>query len=606
MQPYLRKPPSSTPEKTFTLSIFGGGLNNVSGDITIADNQATDCKNMSFVSDEIMEKRCGITAVDDEVLNAPITWMDLYKPKKGDSKFIRATDAEMWIEDGATIKKLCDVEGSISGVNYIGKYYFVDGKSIRIYDGETVYKVCNTSSYITEEVTASGVDVKIKNIPDYLTSANKFTFYKPDGSIVTLNIQSIDRVNSTIKLTTANGTAILKETVVYFYIPLATTELEGVEVWDKPNGFAYYEPCANQLLDDFAGTPYIPDSPDVITVHKDRLFISGDSESPHSVHLSAQAAISPLYFPSKAGLSAKPDGGKVVGLVVFDDALVICRNLDMFVIYGNSEYHNMSANIPFSVKQIDASIGFMSKNCYGIMNNFMFYLGYDGRFYKMNTPQTYVNYLMTKPLSDVVDVFKKPLGVSKEGVKKLSSTIHDGEFIVNIEGITVVYSYRNQAFTYYEGWNGTSLYSNGLDLYIGRSDGKVAIEDKTKYSDLGVAICAVYETKRFDLSSPVNFKYFKQCLLTTYAPEEEVSEIKLEYEVDYFYITTPKLIRSTQSLFGVSDWGDRFSDKDIIKSDWYMLNSRGRTIKFKISNNILNQPMRVYDINLIWSARDVR
>ena len=110
----------------FTLSTFGGGLNNVNGDTAIQDNQATDCKNMMFISDEIMEKRYGTSAIDDFVLDGAITWIDMYRPTTGEPQMIRATDSEVYC--GET--KICDVNGRIKGANYIGKYYFVDGKHL--------------------------------------------------------------------------------------------------------------------------------------------------------------------------------------------------------------------------------------------------------------------------------------------------------------------------------------------------------------------------------------------------------------------------------------------------------------------------------------------
>ena len=57
--PYVRKPMPPRQEQIFTLSAFGGGLNNVETDTVFADNQASDTMNMRFLSAELMEKLAG-------------------------------------------------------------------------------------------------------------------------------------------------------------------------------------------------------------------------------------------------------------------------------------------------------------------------------------------------------------------------------------------------------------------------------------------------------------------------------------------------------------------------------------------------------------------
>ena len=68
-------------------------------------------------------------------------------------------------------------------------------------------------------------------------------------------------------------------------------------------------------------------------------------------------------------------------------------------------------------------------------------------------------------------------------------------------------------------------------------------------------------------------------------------------------------------MFGISEWGDIFTNKDIIKSKYTNLDIKGRTIQFRFDNDkshvlengtVVGEPFRVYDINLMYSNRDVR
>lgn len=516
---------------------------------------------------------------------------------------VRATDTDFYIGNS----KVCSVNGTVKGVNYMGKYYFVDGTSLYVYDGITYYKVCNSSSYTTNDTIANGTSIVVKSIPDYLDVTYPL-YFTLGTQKVTLQITAIDRTTNTITVASGHDSIIPKETVVYFYIPLDTTHLEGTEVWDTTNHTVRYEACQNQLSDEFAGTPYIPDSPDCIVVHKDRIFIAGDSEQPHGVYMSALASISPVYFPSGAGIAVKPDGQKIIDLVIFDNALIIGRNSDMYVLYGDSEYQDISPR-PFYLKQMDVSTGFMCSNCGSIINNFYIYLGYDGRFYRLNTPTTFVEYLMARPLPYKIDLYKAPFNLTSGTQLKTSTVSYYNEVWFNIgTDLVVVYNYDNMAWTYYTGLNGDSLYSDGITLYIGRHDGQLAKYDQNSnnYNDLGEPIDAKYETKRFDFGSSATFKYFTRFMVSSHAWESLTSYIAVSVEID-LYVFNVETLSSNMTKFGLAFWGlQPFNDKNLVKSNWRTLDIRGRTIKFKFSNNNNNEPFRIYDINIGYSLRDVR
>lgn len=125
---------------SFSLRDFSGGLNNRSDQLQI--NEASDLINMKFADETLMEKRHGITSYNDIQLEDPITFIDEYRPYNDDDKVIVATNKELYI-DGV---KLCDVSGQVMGVNFKGKYFFVDGNTLRVYGKfditeNTYYKV---------------------------------------------------------------------------------------------------------------------------------------------------------------------------------------------------------------------------------------------------------------------------------------------------------------------------------------------------------------------------------------------------------------------------------------------------------------------------------
>lgn len=608
MFPYIRKPPNHIKQQAFTLSVFGGGMNNVSGDTTINDNEATDCNNMMFISDEIMEKRYGISAVDDLVLTKPITWVDTFKPINESVIHIRATDTEVY----AGTTKIADVSGRVRGTNYIGKYYFVDQDKLRMYDGSKVYEVKEDPKTIAISDVAVEAELPI-NIPvEWLDDRTKVGGFIQHETSMGINKYEITGVNVEDNIVTINTTlaeAIEEGDFIRLYVPRAKELFfEGQVKYDETLNYTWYEPCDYELDDSYKGENYLPVNPSVMCIRGERFYLSGDLQNPHNIYMSEIA--NPLYFPSYLGFQCPPNGDMVVDILEFDNALIVARHNDMFAIYGNSA--SFTTGNAFNMKKIDAHIGFMAPNCFAVMNNFLFYLGYDGKFYRMNTPNTYIEYLMTKPLKDTVDLYRTPISLTSEDMKNISSVSYDNEFIININDKTLVYSYTNQAFTYYEGWKARSLYTDGLDLYIGTEGGVLALWDKSVYSDLGIPYESVYETKRFDFNSPINYKNFLQCLVTAHAYDDFTSSVLLQFEVDFYYknnapiIYNKHVVNSNLSNFNVTAPEKLSAAKNIIKSEWIPLNYKGRTIKFKFSNSMLNEPMRVYDINMIYTARDVR
>ena len=85
------------------------------------------------------------------------------------------------------------------------------------------------------------------------------------------------------------------------------------------------------------------------------------------------------------------------------------------------------------------------------------------------------------------------------------------------------------------------------------------------------------------------------------------SYIVVDIEVDFTDIHLKDSINSNLSRFDRAHWNlDIFNNRNLYKSQYYKLDIRGRTIKFKFSNIGLGEAMRLYDINILYTMRDVR
>lgn len=631
MKPWLRR--NYTPDRkgwkseyTLSKSDFTGGLNNVKPPNLIDDNECVDCKNMRIIDKAIMEKRPG-TVLRDKYGDSAITWLDYFRTFSGKNIKVTANNSTVWFDDNEF-----SVSGKITGVTYNNRYYFVDGTCIRFYEpkNKKVYKVieepiAHLTGYSTQKTTENEKEIEsvnkltLDNIPDSVNAgADVFMLgisVNADKNYKT-TVKSIDADTKTIELVdplilTGTGYVIADNAPVFFYNPRGKQYVSGEEKLDDEKGIAYYLPCTQELADSVAGESYIPDSPNLITVHKNRLVVCGDSEMPHGVFISR--VNQPLYFPSGTSLSVNATGEKILSLFVFDDCLIVGRHSDIFAVYGNTEYSDNG--ILFNVKKLDVDAGLISSDCGALLNNYYFYLGSDGRFYMMTTPTTNSEYLMTKTLGYKVDVFKSPLGVdvNKQLYVNAVAFMNDVYFAIS-DGTTyfvVVYSYDCMAFTYFTGWNATSLCVFDNKIYVGCNNGNILrylYESTNNYADIDKPIECSILTKQFEPYGNVAFKYFKQFMITAYAWENQFSYIDAYIYVDINELHLKEPVSSNASVFDASIFDSNKFDWSggMFKSFWYYIDARARTVQYRFSNSNINEGMRIYDINTIYTMRDIR
>ncbi len=456
-------------------------------------------------------------------------------------------------------------------------------------------------TYRTTEKNEAGNEVIVwkQFSPDVKYAVDTITWEDSySGQRRTKIITPIEGMNETFKslVEGSDGSTVLRT-----YIPNDISYTGGnMVITDK---YVWYEPCMNELEDTMAGENFLPNKPTNVSVHNGQLCVCGDTEGNNVLFMSHQG--NPYYFPASHTFVLESTGDGIVDFFEFDTALIVGRHKDIWVIYGEGVY---SDNNPYRLSKVDAHTGFACAGCGALINNYYIYLGYDGRFYRMNTPTTYTEYLMTRPLTNDIDITRKPLSIDTSNLRCLSPVVRNNEVWFSFdadEPIVIVYSFDNMAFTYYKGMNSSYLYSNDIDVYIGRKDGIITKYDKTCYSDLYHGYPCKFITKRFDFDSPANFKYFKQVKLTLSTPDGIYTSVYLKSIADS-YVT--EFVNAVESgiVFGSAQWGQVFFNADVYHSQWKQISNRGRNIQFELYNNSVNQPMCVFEISVPYTIRDIR
>lgn len=534
---------------TFSLKNFAGGLNNRSE--ILAPSEASDLMNMKFSNDTIMEKRNGTEKYDDVKLNEPVTFIHEFRPYRAmqdvdpnaddgtedyeilPDKLLRASDKEMYADD----KKLTDVAGRVTGVNYNGKFIFVDGDKIRVYG----------------------------KFPQFDRTYEKIIGTPVDELIV---FELVDPPKD--------------------YTPLTTEHVRGIVRYDYTNKKMWYEPCQLEMEDTYTGSNVLPKKPKYIVVHKGRLFVTGSEKDDDNVFITDIQ--NPYYFPVYLPIQLPPNSDMVRGLIVFDDGVVIGREFDLFVITGMTNRTDAGVDV-FRLRKINSHTGVSSHYSMCTAHNYLFFFGNDGVAYALASVRTDEKTLATTIISRQIDIEKDPIGLYPEDLADACTVFYGEEWYVSAKDKVLVYSYRNRAWTIYNQLNIRSFYVKGHDLIFGNESGQT-VQFSTFYLDQDVPYIAYWKSRWFDMDDANANKQFREFYLVGHTYDDLRSDIRVTFEIDYVDVKDEIIISNQIAVFGKARFGDRFIMRNINQSLPFVIGRRGRSIRFTFTNGFfLNQPV---------------
>lgn len=508
---------------TFSLKDFSGGLNNRSDQLK--DSEASSILNMEFADDTLFEKRKGQTYYDEFITDTPVLYIDEFKPYVDVNVLVKSTATHVYIND----QVLTNVQGKINGVNHNGKYIFADGDKLYVYG-------------MFPQVASTYVKIVGTAINDY----------------VLLEIASpIDG-----------------------HARLDTTHVEGVLNVDYTNYKIYYEPCENEFVDTYKGANKVPESVRFLASHNGRLFTSGNDKDDDNIFITDIK--NPFYFPVTLPLQLPPNSDKVVGMIVYDNSVVVGRQNDLYAIFGSTNRPDMGVD-PFQLRRINTHTGFANNDCIDVAHNYLFYLGYDGNMYSLGSTRTDEKQLSTIILSQQIDLAKAPINVNINDLSNANSVFFRDMWYVNIEDKTLVFSYRHKSWTMFKGLNSKFIYLlNNMLIWSNANCRIIKFSDNT-YLDFEEPYEAHWYSKFFDMDNANNFKQFREFFIVAHAYETHPSDINLLFEVDYTDLRERIVISNQISAWGRSKWGDRYITRNISESLPFVLGRRGRNVRIKLS-----------------------
>lgn len=513
---------------TFSLTDFSGGLNNRASILEV--NQCSDVLNMAFADDTVMQKRFGSTAFDSFVLTGELTFIDEFKPYKEANVMVRASKTEMYV--GAI--KIKDLVGQVTGTNFNGKYFFSDGSGLYVY-GKFPQ---TTGTYVKHTGT-------------------------PVDTYVVMKV-----VSPTVG-----------------YTPLDTTHVDGVTHYNYTSGEVSYEPCALEMEDTFKGASVIPENPRYIVIKDGRIFTSGSDKDNDNVNISD--VNNPYYFPAVMPIQLPPNSDTIVGMHVYDGAVVVGRKNDIHVIHGVTNRTDMGLPV-FELRKLNIHSGFANHYAVDTGYNYLFFLGNDGNAYLLSNVTGNQNVISSQILTESINIFEYPIGLTKADMVDATSIFFEDKWYLSMNDKVLIYSYRHRAWTMYDNLHARSFYNFNNILVWGDKEGRTSIPS-LDYLDYEVHFRAHWTSKQFDMDDANSFKQFREFFLVAHTFTELLSNIYVTFEIDYADVNSDIKIANQISVWGRSVFGGRFITRNINASVPFVLGRRGRNLRFTISNGYFLQ-----------------
>lgn len=457
---------------------------------------------------------------------------------------------------------------------------------------QTISYKCNTNQKIGfwVQYKASSEDARYHGRADFQITTFLHGDYTPAPSLDINIFQEADKTVTNTQDTKVLPREIKVEPKLMASYPAQTRiqnlgkkdKFSYVGAWqtDETRKVKWYEPCAHEIDDVYKGFNVFPKKPKYIAYRKDRLYISGCDADPHTLYISDLT--NPYYFPATLGVQLPPNGDRVNGLIEFHDSMIISRSGDIYVLYGNS--NRTDTGKMFELKRINTHTGVASSDSMQVVHNYLFYLGSDGIVYRMQTPKIDVDMLTTAVLSKQLDLFSDPINYDEEQLVTAKSAFSHDDYYLAIGDKMLVYNYRFMGWTLFTGLEAKAMYNNDNHMIWSNQNNHIMHFSANTYLDEGRMYPAFWESKLFDCSAPIHYKYFKYISLVLDSYEDFDSTARILFEIDYEDVSVEHTFKNAITRWGKAKFGDRFATRNLNKSLPIYVGRRGRLVKVKVKS----------------------
>jgi hypothetical protein len=513
----------------FSVSDFSGGMNNKSN--LTGTNQISNMLNMTFYDSKVLDKRKGSVLFDSNVHSEPITYVGEFQPYTEANQLVRAGKTSLTFLENGVLKSEVIGGNNVDAENFFGRFFFVDGVSIRV--------------------------------------RGKFP-------------QSSDTYTRIVGTANTNYCTLKVVSCPMSYTPLSTSYTKGVTVYDYTNMQVWYEPCQKEKDDPYLGANVVPDNAQFITSFKGRLYVSGNQKDDDNVFITN--AGNPYYYAVSLPIQLPPNSDEVTSLSVYDDSVIVGRKHDIHVIDGLTNNPTLNLDM-FELRKLNSHTGIMNHRSVKQAHNYLFFLGYDGNAYALSSSKVATKILSTNLLTKDFDFRGFPFSLTNVDLADASSFFYRDVWYVSAGAYVFCYHYQHQAWTVFDHLNITSFYQQDNTMIWGNTTGQTCTFSDTEYLDLGVPYHSFWETGNLNFNDPTTYKYFRDVFIVTNMFKGYSSDVRVSFLLDYTDVGNRYSISNQIARWGISKFGDKFITGDVNASLPFQIGRRARTLKIRVSNS---------------------
>ncbi len=467
----------------------------------------------------------------------------------------------------------------------------------------------------TKDLTKRGGYIELNStaIPSSTGIFGLFPYYYNGGSnrkLLFISHTTCQEMNT--------GTGALTSIKTGLTTNLRTRAITFKDIFLYVNGTDNLQQIDESTPADVDGSPPISK---YIALHKNYIFLAGNSSFPSRLYYSDLDDHE--TWGANSFFDVNPDDGdRITGLIVTLDSLIIQKEYNTYMLYGDTPQFTEGLTL-WRVKKASTSTGSVNQGGMSVYGKNVLYLSrndgiqvFGGGVSSEDVEfDSMTSTLLSKDITPTID------GLNESRYSQAESIIWDYKYILSVpnaasttNNIQLVYDFRKAGWTV---WTlpancFTKFRASGVDsLYFGSTTtGKIFRYTPTTYSDNGSAIDAYYKTGDSDLKQSVNEKRFRKFHVTVNKASDYTLTVTPEYD---FGDVTPQVASysigsvSSDSLWGTMVWGtDKWGAATTSTSPKNIQNDRAEFINYKFSNSILNENIRLRNLTQFYRVKGAR
>jgi len=366
-----------------------------------------------------------------------------------------------------------------------------------------------------------------------------------------------------------------------------------------------------------------------VALHKDYLFLAGNSTYPSRLWYSNLDDVETWTSTDFIDVNTD-DGDKITGLFVTLDSLIIFKEYNVYILYGDTPSYTEGLTL-WRIKKASTDTGSVNQGSITSYGKNLVYLSRNKGIQAFGGSaattevefDSIVSAAMSENIQDTMD------GLNETRFDQAEAIIYDNKYICSVPNGSSTTNDLNLVYDFYKGkddrsgWTLWDIPANcwcifrtsGIDYcYFGSTTtGTIYRITPSTYTDNGTAIDAYYQTKDFDFSTDknnlsANDKIYRK--LYVILNKSEDFDITVTPEVDFGDTSIDAIsigANASDSLWDTMVWGtDRWGAATTSTSDKQIMNARGKYINYKFANSNDSENFRVRNLTQYFRVRGAR